>query len=356
MNERIVIHPPKKDKNEKYYITVSYYVNGARKQKRKSGFKKSGDAKAEGLKIRKKLEEEMPIIKANGSELITYREFADQYMAIKKSEWSYNTMVIRKHALNHCDFEDKKITEVNKMDLAKNVKRLEEIYAHNTVASILSSWKVFLNAAVEYNYLVSAPNYTLKRDDADLAVENVMSIEEATKLQEAIKDKEVQLFTLLGITSGARAGEAVDLNTNDIDFKTGIWRIHHQYKYVEDVGYKHDQELKTKNSYREIPLPPITIKAINEFPFRTMDGYVFGKAPSYLAGRANHAYKKIGYEITFHGLRHTYITNLIRSKNFDLQSIAKLAGDTIETITETYIHYLKEMQDENIEKIKILFG
>jgi len=53
MNERIIVHPPKKDKSEKYYVTVSYYVNGIRKQKRKTGFKKSSDAKEEGLKIRK---------------------------------------------------------------------------------------------------------------------------------------------------------------------------------------------------------------------------------------------------------------------------------------------------------------
>jgi len=356
MNERIIVHPPKKDKSEKYYVTVSYYVNGIRKQKRKTGFKKSSDAKEEGLKIRKKLEEQMPIIKATGSELTTYKEFAEQYMEIKKIDWTYNTMKIRKQALSHCDFANKKITDVNKMDLAKNVKKLEKTYTYNTVSSILAGWKVFLNAAVEYNYLVSAPNYKLLRNDEDLAVENVMSVENAMKLLESITDKEVQLFTLIGITAGARAGEAVDMNVNDIDFKTGTWNINHQFKYVENIGYTHDQKLKTKNSYREIPLPPRTIKAIKDFPFRTMEGYLFAKSPSYLPSKVNDTYSKLGYDITFHGLRHTYITNLIRSKQFDLQSIAKLAGDTIETITETYIHYLKEMQEENIEKIKILFG
>lgn len=355
MNERIVVHPPKKDDKGKYYITVSYYVNDKRKQKRKSGFDKSGDAKKVGEEIRKKLEKDLVIIKATGSDRITFKEFAEQYQEIKKSDWSYNTLRLRQQCLNFCDFKDKKLIDITKMDIAKNVKKLEETYSYNTISSILSGWKLYLNAAVQYDHLISAPNYLLKREDSVVAVENVMSIEDATKLLEQIKDKEVQLLTMIAITTGARSGEAVDLNVNDIDFNTGLWTINGQYKYVKG-GYKHKQKLKTKNSYRTVPIPPGTIEAIKKFPFRTIDGYVFGKAPSYLGTRANDTYKELGYEITFHGFRHTYITNLIRSKDFDLQSIAKMAGDTIETITETYIHYLKEMQDENIEKIKKLFG
>jgi len=203
---------------------------------------------------------------------------------------------------------------------------------------------------------VTAPTYKLKKPEKQNEVENVMSVESATKLIEKIEDKEVQLICLIGMTTGARISEAVDMNVNDIDFKKGTWNIGHQYKYVKGQGYKHGQPLKTENSYREVPLPPKTIDAINSFPFRTIDGYIFGKAPSCLGRKANRHIYKLADDFSFHGLRHTYITNLIRSKQFDLQSIAKLAGDTIETIIETYSHYLNEMQEENIEKIKTLFG
>lgn len=357
MNERIVIHPPKKDNKGKYYVTVSYYVNGSRRQRRKSGFAKSSDAKLHGEKIKKHLEAQMPIIKAAGTDQTTFKEFAEEYKKIKESEWAHNTMSVRNNAIKHCDFKDKLITQVSKMDLAKNIKRLEvEGYAFNTIKGILESWKVFLNAAAEYNYLDKAPTYQIGGGKVDEAVENVMSMEDAMRLLERIKDPEIHLLTLIGLTTGARIGEATDINISDIDYGAGVWRIGHQYKYVKSQGYRHNQTLKTDNSYREVPLPPVTLQAIKAFQFRTIDGYIFGRAPSYIGVRANGTYEDLGAEITFHGLRHTYITNLIRSRRFDLQSIAKLAGDTIDTITKVYVHYLEEMKQENIEKIKELFG
>lgn len=358
MNERIVVHPPKKDRKGKYYVTVSYYVKGVRKQKRKSGFSKSSEAKKYGENIRKKLIEDMPIIKATGTQRITMKAFTEEYMALMKGNWTANTMKNRKLSLKHCDFLDKNLVDIEKMDIAKNVTKLEKTYKPATVSSILSGWSVFLNAAVEYGYLVNAPKYSLKKKKKKaVEVENVLSMEDAMKMLEEIQDPEMKLYVMMGITCGVRSGEALDLNLNDIDFKTGLWKIHHQFQYLGNgKGYGTTPILKTENSYRDIPIPPMAIKAINAYPYRTIDGFIFRKTPTRLAANTNKMFKKIGVPISYHGLRHTYVTNLIRSQDFDLQSIARLAGDTIETITETYVHYLKEMQDENIEKIKKLFG
>lgn len=360
MDDRIVVHPPKKGKKGLYYVTVSYYYNGERKQKRKSGFKLSKEAKKAGEEIKEKLIQDMPVIKITGTDRPTLRDFAEEYMKIKNSSWSPNTMKNRKLSLKHCDFKHKKINEITKMDLAVNIKRLEdEGYAYNSISSTLSGWNTFLNAAVEYGYIVAAPSYSLKKkkDASVVQVENVLSIEDAMKAVKKIKDPEMKLYVLIGATCGGRSGEVLDLNVNDIDFTTGLWKIHHQFQYLgKGKGYGTTPELKTENSYRSVPIPPSVIKKINEYPYRTIDGFIFRKAPYHLSVRTNKEFKKIGVPITYHGLRHTYVTNLIRSKKFDLQSIAELAGDSIDTITETYVHYLKEMQDENIEKIKELFG
>lgn len=359
MNDRIVVHPPKKDKKGLYYVTVSYYYNGERKQKRKSGFKLSKEAKKAGEEIKEKLTEDMPVIRVTGTDRPTFKDFAEEYMKIMTNTWSPNTMKNRKLSLKHCDFAHKKINDITKMDLAVNVKRLEESYSYNSVSSTLSGWSVFLNAAVEYSYIKSAPTFSLKKkkENAVVKVENVLSIEDAMKAIKKISDQEMKLYVLVGATCGGRSGEVLDLNVNDIDFSIGLWKIHHQFQYLgEGKGYGTTPVLKTENSYRSVPIPPSVIKAINEYPFRTIDGFIFRKAAYHLSVRTNKEFKKIGVPITYHGLRHTYITNLIRSKKFDIQSIAKLAGDTIETIIETYSHYLKEMEDENIEKIKELFG
>jgi integrase len=359
MDDRIVVHPPKKGEKGLYYVTVSYYYTGERKQKRKSGFKRSKDAKQAGEEIKDKLIKEMPVIKVTGTDSPTLKDFAEEYMKIKSNTWAPNTMKNRKLSLKHCDFAHKKLNVITKMDLAVNVKRLEDAYKHNTISSILSGWSAFLNAAVEYDYIRTAPTYSLKKKKGISAVqvENVLSMEDAMKALKKIEDQEMKLYVLIGATCGVRSGEALDLNVNDIDFSTGLWKVHHQFQYLgKGKGYGTTPVLKTENSYRSVPIPPSVIKSINDYPFRTIDGFIFRKAAYHLSVRTNKEFKKIDVPITYHGLRHTYITNLIRSKKFDLQSIAKLAGDSIDTITETYVHYLKEMQDENIEKIKELFG
>lgn len=356
MNERIVIHPPKKDDSGKFYVTVSYYIDGNRKQKRKSGFDRSKDAKLAGEQIKKKLEQDMPVIKRVGLSMPTFNEFAETYCGIMKKSWSQNTMKNRKQALKHCDFKNKLLNDISKMDLSLNVTRLETIYSYNTISSIKSGWSVFLNAAKEYGYLQNVPTHSMKKPTKKTdELENVLSVEVATTLVESIDDEELKLYTLIGYTCGPRAGEATDMNINDIDFKTGIWKIRHQFQY-DGKSYCSTDRLKTKNSYRDVPIPSKTIAAIKAYPFRTIDGFIFHRAPTYLTVKANKTYKKLGAPITYHGLRHTYITNLIRSKKFDIQSVAKLAGDTVETILETYSHYLEEMQEENIVKINSLFG
>jgi len=77
----------------------------------------------------------MPVIKATGSHRMTLREFSKEYMSIR-TDWAHNTLKIRRDALRHCDFMDKPLIEITKMDLAKNIKRLEKKYAYNTVAAI----------------------------------------------------------------------------------------------------------------------------------------------------------------------------------------------------------------------------
>lgn len=358
MNERIVVHPPKKDKKGKYYVTVSYYINDIRKQKRKSGFARSGDAKKAGEKIRQHLKDTMPVLKATGSNTNTLRSFSEEYIQLRK-DWAPGTIKIRKRALAVCDFVDKKLSDITKMDIAKNVSRLEASYAWNTIDTYVSSWLVFLNAAEEYEYLAKAPKYKyaiIDDEDEEEVAENVMAYEDALEMINKIEDRNVYLVSLIGLTTGARRGEIADINMHDIDLTTGLWHIRHQWKYMPG-GYKRNQKLKTKNSYREVPLPPSTLAAIKAYPHRTIDGFVFNKVGlKNLIESVNGVYTEMGYDITMHGLRHSYVTNLIRSKEFDLQSIAKMAGDTIQTILKTYVHYLDEMKQENIEKIAELFG
>lgn len=354
MNDRIVVHPPKKAPNGTYTLTVSYYVNNKRKQKRKSGFKLSKEAKKHGEEIKKKLEEEMPVLIATGGESITFKELVEKIIELKKHTWSSNTLVMRKSVLRHCDFKDKPINKITKLDIETNLAKHQKKYKYNTVNSINASYNYFLNAAVEYDYLIKAPKVKIEKPKVDDKIK-ALSMDQVKKLMDTIKDRRVYLMCLLAVTCGLRKGEAIDLNLSDFDFKKGTLTISHQYA-LKNGTRERNQPLKTNNSYRTIPVPQSTINAIKAYPLIGIGGEIFAdKLPTIISYIDTFFYKS-DFGITYHGLRHTYVTNLIVSNQFDIQSVAKMAGDTVDTILTTYSHYLEKTQEENIKKINSLFS
>lgn len=355
MNDRVVVHPPKKQSDNTYTLTVSYYVDGVRKQIRKSKFKTSKEAKAKGEALKKKLEEQMPIIKATGNRVQTLEEFAKDYKKIKGDSWATKTAIQRMNSLKYCDFKDKPMDDVTAKDIELNVAKLKDVYSYNTVNGVMASWNVFFNAAVRYGYLLKNPNMTkLVKPKKDERVK-ALTLGQAKKLIESIDDPEIRLLTLIGYSCGLRKGEAVDLNMSDFDFIKNEVVISHQYKKIAS-GYTRNQTLKTQNSYRTVPVPPRVIAEIKKYPYRGIDGSLFISGLCNLGTRTNKLYKDLGYEITFHGLRHTFVTALISSNKFDVQSVASLAGDTVGTILKTYSHYLEETKKENAVKLNELFG
>ena len=355
MNDRIVLHPPSKATNGTYTITVSYYVGNIRKQKRKSGFTRSKDAKAYGEDIKKKLLEEMPVIKATGGESISFKELAEKIIELRKTRWTSNSLTIRQYSLKHCDFLEVKLNQLTSLIIESNLMRLSKIYKYGTVSSINASFNFFLNAAVEYDLLLKNPNKTKIQKPKKTNTIKALPMEKITILLEEITDETIRLFTLIGATCGLRQGELLDLNMSDFDFKRGLLSVSHQYA-IHNGKRERGRPLKTSNSYRTIPVPQGTLSAIKSFPIVGINGELFTNTISHLDDDINRMYKQLGYKISCHSLRHSYITNLIASNRFDIQSIAKMAGDTVETILKTYSHYLEKTQEENIEKINNLFG
>jgi len=355
MNDRIIIHPPKKTSDNKYTLTVSYYIDGQRKQIRRSKIKTSKDAKALGEKIKKKLEEEMPIIKATGERVQTLEEFAKDYVKIKNDNWATATLIQREGSLKYCDFKDLPMNEITAKDIELNLAWLKDKYKYNTVNGIMAGWDVFLNAAVRYGYLFKNPNNTkLVKPKQDVKVK-ALTLDQAQKLVASIEDPQIRLLTLIGYSCGLRRGECLDLNMRDFDFVNKEVTISHQHKKTKE-GFRRNQPLKTQNSYRSITVPDKVLDEIKNHPYRGIDGSLFITGLTTLAARTNRLYKKLGYDISFHGLRHTFVTALIASNRFDVQSVASLAGDTVGTILKTYSHYLEETKIQNAVKLNEIFG
>lgn len=174
--------------------------------------------------------------------------------------------------------------------------------------------------------------------------------------------------------SGLRKGETIALRIQDL--KDNFLDIDKQYKRVTkidegDISSRYQVDtLKTKASYRRIPLPTQSVKIlkdniarINElrlksgyefnpddlmFPSET-GGYIEAKRPT---RRLKRLCEKNGIEYkTFHALRHTYITRLAEN---DIQpKVAQvLAGHSnYSTTMNVYTHISDQQKQKAIDII-----
>ena len=56
-------------------------------------------------------------------------------------------------------------------------------------------------------------------------------------------------------------------------------------------------------------------------------------------------YRRMGYDISVHELRHTYTTNLI-ANGIDFKTAAMLIGDTVDMVMKVYSHVNKDMMNK----------
>ena len=191
-----------------------------------------------------------------------------------------------------------------------------------------------------------------------------LTLEQIYVLIEKSKNTPIYLQVLFNVLMGLRRSEIIGLKYSDIDYINRTLKVERQLgkkhnTSKEDVApktlTKQEIGLKTKSSYRELPIPDIVFEAILEerqkyeknrrrrFNDKTnpfFDGnYIccstYGKPRS--RGFHDDYYKKILAEndlpnIRWHDLRSTYCT-LLMKENFNPKAISKLMGHSKEIIT-----------------------
>jgi integrase len=182
-------------------------------------------------------------------------------------------------------------------------------------------------------------------------------------LQEAVKGTMLYLPVLLATTGGLRRGEICALRWQDVDFETKRIYVRHSLQRVEGKGL----ELKTtKNEKGRSVVLPATVMNILKHEYLTRyegDNKDHGSdfvcawedgrplAPDYITHEFEKLTKKLGLNITFHGLRHSHDTLLFRYK-VDPKLVADRSGRD-ETLTiKLYEHVLPDMQEEVAELLE----
>lgn len=354
-----------------YYAIVSYYVDGRRKQKSVStglpvkGNKRRALEFLENLKRTYETKESMENM--DGSRLLM-TDYMDEWLKIVKplveraTYKSYDNMVSAR-IRPHFEKLNLLLTEVE----PKHIKMLydeilEQGYTTNTVIHYHAVLHQALAYAVKNDYILSNPADRVKRPKKNKHISSFYTKEEILTLLDIAKDDPIYIPIVLSAYYGFRRSETLGMRWSAIDFENKTITVNHKVTELTENGktivYAEDK-LKTKSSYRTLPLIPVVKEKLlehkaklernqklfgNSYCKEYMD-YVcvdeMGKLfrPNFISDHFGWLLKKYGLKkITFKELRHSCASMLV-AEGIPMKSIQEWLGHSnFSTTADIYSH------------------
>lgn len=252
-----------------------------------------------------------------------------------------------------------------------------------TIKSINQHLKPCLGEAEKQDYinknyakLVELPK--IKKEDTL----EILTINQQKQFLQAIKGHKLEVLFLIALGTGLRLGEILGLKWEDIDFNNSTLSVKRSLKRVSFINkdltkeYKViEQEPKTSNSYRTVPIPKDILIKLKEHKktqnkeilkygnLYNNNSYIFCNKLGYPLDskqptrNLQSILKKLDIEpIKFHGLRKTYATRLFEA-NVQPKTVQSLMGHSDISITmNIYTQVMEEVKNEAVDKINNLFA
>ena len=355
---------------EKYgYRVTLYYLDMPEKIQQKSGFTTEKEANVARDQTVGELYAGKYIVYDN----ITLKEYLEfwvdeEYRKVGKSVQTYSSFkgVIDHHIVPYLG--TKKLSDLN----SGHIQGLYNAIALSSVAMARHT-KTVLNLALKY---AKAKKFIARNPAAGVAVPKIgkreeyhtrsidtqktLNVDQIMILLEACKDTPIYLAVLFNTLMGLRKSEIIGLKYSDIDYVNQELHVQRQIgKAFVDVPEEdkpsivnaQEVALKTKSSYRVLPLPDYVFDAIlkerekyNENKRQKGEkfqdtGYIICSSNGKVRSKDFHYqhYKRILKEnglpdIRWHDLRSSYCTLLLKNE-FNPKAISNLMGHAKEIIT-----------------------
>ncbi len=191
---------------------------------------------------------------------------------------------------------------------------------------------------------------------------------QTAKLLKGAEGTTLYMPILLAVTTGLRRGEALALKWKDVDLDRGVLSVVRSLEETaEGLRFKAP---KTKLSRRNVTLPGVTVEALRRHKVeqaqlrlqlglgRDEDALVCprydGKPRS--PGAFTKEFTRLAAKldiphITFHGLRHSHATQLLRAGVHPKVAQERLGHSTITTTMDLYSHVTKSMQEDAAARV-----
>lgn len=336
----------KKDKG--FQIIVAYKYGYKWKQKSKQGFKTKREAKEYGHVIVKELDKTALLTKDTELKDLTFKEFADMFLEIKKGHVTHNTLTMYRHAVDaYKSIHDMKLSDIKPLHIQNVVNKMISSPATiNSYYKVVS--RIFYIAINPYKIIIDNPctGVRLPRVERKNMIHTI-SDEDLNKFAKHMREKYPQAYYFLQIAryTGMRLSEVYGLTWNDISLENCQINVNKQLSYRK--GAITFEKTKTANSVRILPIPPILVNILMEYKSHELefehDLVLNPFQKNGVKWQINTYLKRFGDNLSAHSLRHTYATKLL-ANGLDVKTVSSLLGDTPAMVMKTYLHFSSEMK------------
>ena len=229
---------------------------------------------------------------------------------------------------------------------SKRLKKVEPV----TVNIELRCLKAGFNLAIKYGYVKTNPFVYVKQIKEIQKEKMVFTHDEIQRLLDVVDIPILRYFILIGIYTGMRLGEILNLEWNDILLGQRQIKILNKENYITKTGKIRTVPISDKLLVTLVEMKQNHREIGNSFLFQSYKWKPFDK--SFITRKFKYFVKKaeLNESLHFHNLRHSFITELLR-KGVSIYKVQKLAGHSSVKTTEGYAHLVVDDLREAVELI-----
>jgi integrase len=350
---------------KKGFWSVQFYFedhSGAKKRKRKTGFKTKRDAKAWMEKFIE--QQQMSPQDASGVNMM-FPDFVNDYLSKMSSDLRDSTLATKNHIIElHITpfFKDMRVADITEVDIKNWQNEIKQKdFSDSYLRTIHAQLSAIFNYAVRFYHLGYNPCISVGgMGKTRSGCKGIWEPKDMDLFLEQVKSKPIVYYAFFLIYwTGIRVGELLALNIEDLDLDDKLLRINKSLNRVgsEDIV----TPPKTEKSIRTIPLPEFVVETMREYVSllycRMPEDRLFSITKSHLEKEIKRGANLAGVkEIRVHDLRHSH-ASLLLSQGVDIATLSRRLGhEKITTTLNTYGHMLDNKAREAVDKLDALYN
>lgn len=341
---------------------ISYKdTSGKYKKLRKSGFQRKSDAISAAAQI----QSNYPNLISAQSEKQFFSDYFEHWIYLyKKPSVSDITFIKYQNTLQHTKrlFKGIRLSDLSRTIYQERINKFAETHSIRTVHTFHKQLKAALLDALDDKIISINPTRKIVINGT-LPHKQRMTLDyKETKL--LIKHLDLSrledIIIYIAVMTGMRFAEILGLTPDDIDDHNNLIAINKTWDYKFNSGFK---PTKTESSQRNVLVDSEIIAEIKKFIIKQ---HILNDNPIFVYNNHSIVSAEINKSLSsilsslniaripFHGLRHTHASIMLYS-GVNLLSVSKRLGHSnVTTTQQTYLHIIKEMEEQDDTKILTL--